>query len=128
MHVVAILETAWGGDRELRYFKINRDNHSGRRLVGDASLMVTNACREMVASATQHGTPDPAWLRENLAIMERHRHIDVLLVCGKVAQKTYAQTGHVAGVTRIIQMPHPAARQGWTKESIAAYQAQIQGG
>lgn len=132
LHVVAVLETMWGdtAGEAARWFTISRFNHSGKRLyslVGDAFLLVTNSCRELVTSASQHGKPDPEWLGDNLAQMERHRHIDVLLVCGKVAQKTYNNTGlwWQPGDTRIIEMPHPAARYIWTPELIERLKAEI---
>ena len=125
--IVAILESMWdwrqmtsgSGYREaLRYFRINPDNFSGKRLyriVGhDADLFVTNACRELCASARHHGTPDPAWLCENLKSLEP---FDVLLVCGRVAQATYAQSGYE--FARKIEMPHPAARM-WTHAMLDA--------
>lgn len=125
--IVAVLESMWdwrqmtsgaGYAEAPRSFRINPENYSGKRLyriVGDdADLHVTNACRELVGSASQHGTPDPAWLRENLEILAP---FDVLLVCGRVAQATYAKTGHeFAG---LLLIDHPAARR-WTNEAIAA--------
>jgi hypothetical protein len=130
--IVAILDTMWddrqmtsrAGYREAcRSFRINPQNHSGRRLyriVGsDADLHVTNACRELGTSANHHGKPDPDWLRENL---ERLMPFDVLLVCGKVAQATYARTGFE--FARVIEMPHPAARM-WTYAMIDAAAAQV---
>lgn len=119
--IVAVLETMWdwrqmtsgAGYREApRSFRINPQNHSGKRLyriIGqDADLHVTNACRELCASANHHGTPDAAWLKENLEIL---MPFDILLVCGKIAQKTYRDTGFV--FENMIEMPHPAARM-WT--------------
>jgi hypothetical protein len=125
--IVAVLESMWdwrqmtsgAGYKEApRSFRINPDNYSGKRLyriVGsDADLLVTNACRELCGSANHHGTPDAGWLRENLDMLAP---IDVLLVCGKVAQATYAQTGYE--FERKIDMPHPAARM-WTQAMIGA--------
>jgi hypothetical protein len=98
VNIVAVLESMWdwrqmtsgaGYKEACRSFRINPDNYSGKRLyriVGrDADLVVTNACRELCGSASQHGTPDPAWLRENLKLLAP---FDLLLVCGKVAQAT----------------------------------------
>jgi hypothetical protein len=125
--IVAVLESMWdwrqmtsgaGYEEAPRSFRINPQNYSGKRLyriVGpDADLHVTNACRELCGSANHHGTPDPLWLRENLDILAP---FDVLLVCGKVAQATYAQTGH--SFERVIEIPHPAARR-WTQAAIGA--------
>lgn len=108
--------TSGAGYKEApRAFRINPLNYSGKRLykiVGpDTHLLVTNACRELCASANHHGKPDPVWLRENLERLE----FDVLLVCGKIAQATYAQSGYQ--FDRVIEMPHPAARM-WTKAMI----------
>jgi hypothetical protein len=127
MKIVAILESMWdwrqmtsgAGYREaLRSFRINPDNYSGKRLyriVGqDADLHVTNACRELCGSANQHGTPDPAWLLENLELLAPFA---VLLVCGRVAQATYAQSGH--SFDRKLEIMHPAART-WTNAMIEA--------
>jgi hypothetical protein len=134
-NVVAILETMWdwrqqtsaAGYREApHFFRINPHNFSGRRLyrlIGpDAKLLVTNACRELVSGPKQHGKPDPAWLAANLAEIEKRRPdsaaIDVLLVCGKVAQATYKACGYQSKTARVIEIPHPAARQVWTREFI----------
>lgn len=122
MRVVAVLDSMWDGrpgQRQApRSFRINPLNHSGKRLyriVGQAAdLEVTNACREVGETADHHGTPDPAWLRENL---ERLAPFDVLLVCGKVAQAAYERSGHEFEGT--IRMPHPAARN-WTHAALDA--------
>jgi hypothetical protein len=66
-------------------------------------LHVTNACRELCGSANHHGTPDPEWLRENLELLAP---FDVLLVCGKVAQATYARSGYE--FARKIEIPAPS--------------------
>jgi hypothetical protein len=116
--------TSGAGYKEApRSFRINPDNYSGKRLyrlVGrDADLLVTNACRELCGSANHHGTPDPAWLRENLELLAP---FDVLLVCGKVAQATYVRSGHE--FEHKIDIPHPAARM-WTQAMIAATAEQV---
>lgn len=125
--IVAVLESMWdwrqmtsgAGYKEApRSFRINPDNYSGKRLyriVGrDADLLVTNACRELCGSANHHGTPDPDWLRENLKLLAP---FDVLLVCGKTAQATYARSGHEFDGK--IDIMHPAART-WTNAMIEA--------
>lgn len=125
--VVAILESMWdwrqmtsgAGYKEApRFFRINPKNFSGKRLyriVGsDADLFVTNSCRELCGSASQHGKPDPRWLRENLEILAP---FDVLLVCGKIAQATYAQSGYK--FPRKLEIMHPAARM-WTNAMLDA--------
>jgi hypothetical protein len=121
MKVVAVLETMWdwrqrtsraGYTQAPRQYRINPANFTGKRLyriVGhDHELVVTNACPQLVTGPNQHGTPDPAWLLENLELIAP---FDLLLVCGKVAEKTYGLSGHEFEHT--IFMPHPAARM-WT--------------
>lgn len=144
MRAVAILETMWdwrsmtseaGYAEAPRYFRINPDNFSGRRLyklVGpDANLLVTNACRELVKSPKEHGKPNPSWLAENLRIIDTveglpsQGAIDVLLVCGKVAQRTFAECGFTTKHARVIEIPHPAARV-WTREYIDQVAKSIQ--
>lgn len=120
--IVAVLDSMWdwrqmtsgaGYQDAPRHFRINLDNHSGKRLYriagADANLLVTNSCRELCGSARQHGTPDPAWLAENLRLLEP---FTVLLVCGKVAQATYRESGYSTSVS-VLELPHPAARM-WT--------------
>jgi hypothetical protein len=133
--VVAVLDTMWG-DRSgpaPRYFQINPNNHSGKRLYklldGKAHLLVTNACRRMVNHATKHGKPDPEWLEQNL----EHLDADLVLVCGSIAKKTLkivAESrlrcmGHENGIGRkFIHIPHPAARC-WSKRRLREAQRAI---
>lgn len=143
MNVVAILETMWdwrqmtssaGYEEAPKFFKINPKNHSGRmlyKLIGqDAKLLVTNACRELVSRANQHGKPDPKWLASNLAEIEvthpKAADIDVLLVCGKVAQSTFKLSGYTPKRAVVIEIPHPAARGVWTREFTQKIMTQIQ--
>lgn len=131
MNVVALLESmwAWGGynapDEEApRYFRINADNFSGRRLyslVGDHRLLVTNSCRIVQRSANHHGTPDPQWVRSNLEFLTA-QGMELLLVCGRVARETYAASGYQ--FKRVLYMDHPAARR-WTSESLNALRSRI---
>ena len=136
MLVVAILESMWdwrsmtsgaGYTQAPRYFRINPQNHSGKRLyriVGDNNLLVTNCCKELVNGPNQHGKPDPVWLAHNLGRLEA-LGMDCLLVCGRVAELTYEQSGFAAfwhGPT--IRMMHPASRT-WTNELLNAYTAII---
>jgi len=152
MRVVAILETMWdwrkqtsgAGYKEApRYFRINTNNFSGRRLyrlVGPgARLLVTNACRELVSGAQHHGRPDPVWLGENLRILDGvggalpgggivpddKWRIDVLLVCGKIAQRAFKDCGYIPKRARVIEIPHPAARV-WTRQLIETTAWEIQ--
>lgn len=135
-----------------RYFKINAKNHTGARLyklIGpDARLYVTNACRELVSGPQHHGTPNPEWLAENLQLLDGTKtqellpnitpwevdgiadrgRMDLLLICGKVAQKTFRECGYVPRIARVIEIPHPAARAYWTREVIARTARAIQGG
>lgn len=126
---VAVLDTMYGECYGLapRYFQINPRNKSGQRLYslvnGLYHVYVTNACRELVTRADEHGTPDVEWLRENL---ERLYPIDLLLVCGSVAQDTYALTGLKKGknILHVLKMPHPAWR-GWTALKLEAIKEEI---
>lgn len=144
VRVVAILETMWdwqqktssaGYSQAPRFFRINPGNYSGRRLyklIGPgAQLLVTNACKELVSSSKEHGTPDPEWLAGNLAEIEVNRTdsvaIDVLLVCGKVAQETFKKSGYKPLHARVLEIPHPAARQVWTRDYIQQVSRDIQG-
>ena len=98
-------------------------NFTGRRLywfLGHYDLRVTNACRELVSGPTNHGTPDPIWLAENL----RKMTYGLLLLCGKVAQQTYDQCGYRPTST-VLKLPHPAARL-WTRELLDQWQKKIQ--
>ena len=136
--VIAILETMWdwrgmtseAGYRQApRFFRINPQNHSGRRLyklIGPhVRLLVTNACKELGGSADDHGVADPVWLRINLEELERHG-FDLLLVCGKVAQGAFKESGYQPRV-KTLEIPHPAARV-WTKSYIAKITRRIQVG
>lgn len=128
-----------------RFFRINPRNHTGRRLywflgydpsrllrppvpgmncAEDCwSLIVTDACKELVTSASGRGKPDKAWLKQNLSELWP---FDLLLVCGKTAQATYEQAW-APRPCRIIEMPHPAART-WTAESLEKTKRFIQEG
>ena len=122
----AILETMWGDPGKAPgWFRISPYNFTGRRLywlLGHHDLWVTNACREQVANARQHGTPDPEWLASNL----KRLRFDLLLVCGRVAQRTFNACGYRPPKCRIIEMPHPAARI-WTKADLERWRQLIQG-
>jgi hypothetical protein len=120
MNIVALLESMWAwrgyneADEEApRFFRINPDNHSGRRLYklcGDANLLVTNSCRYVQRSANHHGTPDPQWVKGNMEQAQKDG-CDLFLICGKIAKETFAATG--LDYTNVIFMDHPAARR-WT--------------
>ena len=126
--VVAILETMWdwrsmtsnaGYEQAPKFFRINPSNHSGRRLYkligSDAKLLVTNACKDLVSGPEHHGMPDSEWLRTNLSELEKHG-FDLLLICGKVAQRTFKECKHITKA-KVLEIPHPAAR-GWSRKVI----------
>lgn len=127
---VAILEEMWqgpehAGKRAPRWFKINPQNKTGSVLykwtVG-YELLVTNACSQIVANAKGKGTPDYAYLYDNVRRLDP---IDLLLVCGKVAQETYDETClGPTGAKRVIYVAHPAARI-WTKKQVEYVRALI---
>lgn len=131
MKIVALLESmwSWGGYNEAgeeapRFFRINPDNFSGRRLYrlcGEATLIVTNSCRVVQKSANHHGTPDPQWVKENItkAIEDG---CNLILVCGRVAKETFAASG--VQFEHVIHMDHPAARR-WTNEKLDSIAGQI---
>ena len=132
MKIVALLESMWGwrgyndpGEEAPRFFRINPDNFSGRRLYslcGDANLLVTNSCRVVQQSANHHGVPDSVWVKEN--IQKAHEDgCDLLLVCGKIAKETYQNCGFEA--PNVIFMDHPAARR-WTKAGLDEVKAKIE--
>ena len=154
LRVVAVLETMWdwrsqtseaGYNQAPRYFRINPQNFSGRRLYkligSESKLLVTNACRELVTGPEHHGKPDPQWLAENLSILDgqlerlpqhvrenevsplireglKFPAIQVLLVCGRIAQWTYRNCGFEPQEARVVEIPHPAARTVWTRDYI----------
>lgn len=108
--IVAVLEVMWGRTpgQAPRWFRINPNNFSGRRLikiVGSEDFWVTNACRECVVSASEHPRPDAAWLRENLTMLAPR----ALLVCGRVAQTTFCRDMALSDCV-VMPMLHPAAR------------------
>jgi hypothetical protein len=132
MKVVALLESMWGwrgynepGEEAPRFFRINPDNFSGRRLYrlcGDTTLIVTNSCKVVQASANHHGTPDPHWVKENIS-KAIEDGCELLLVCGKVAKETIAASG--VQFEHVIYMDHPAARR-WTNEKLEEITSKIE--
>ena len=128
--VIVVLEVMWGwkskttgsghSEKAPSWFVINPLNHTGKRLYyflgKDWKGVVTNACPELVSSAKERGRPDIVWLHNNLADLQP---FDLLLVCGRVAQKTFAKKSswYKRGDERVIYIPHPAAR-GWTKKGL----------
>ena len=120
---LVVLETMWGGSGNAPgLFHINPHNHSGKRLIyliGHEDFWVTNACREYVKRAKQHGSPDPKWLAENLQRLT----YDLLLVCGKVAQHTYRMCEFNPDC-KVVEIPHPAARN-WTKSRLEYWKKEL---
>jgi hypothetical protein len=132
VNIVALLDSMWGwggynedGEEAPAYFRINPNNFSGRRLYqlcGSHKLLVTNSCRMVQSHANSHGTPNPEWVCRNLEFL-KGKGMHLLLVCGTVAKKTYAQTSFE--FTRVLYIDHPAARR-WSSASITATAAQIE--
>jgi hypothetical protein len=134
-NVVALLESMWGwrgynepGEDAPVFFRINRDNFSGKRLYrmcGDANLLVTNSCRTVQESASHHGVPDPEWVGRNLAFLAK-QGMDLLLVCGQVAKRTYIERpcGWNAHYPNVLFIDHPAARR-WTNARLDEITSQI---
>lgn len=132
--IVALLESMWGwggyntpGEQAPRYFTINPDNFSGRRLYRlcgfEHQLFVTNCCPIVQSSASHHGQPDYSWVRENLVTLNPFH---LLLVCGKVSKSTYDTIkgfrtikGEAEPAYGVIYMDHPAARR-WSNEKLDA--------
>ena len=119
MRVIALLDSMWTGQtgRAPRFFRINPYNFTGRRLyrligLGN-SLVVTNCCREQQLTASHHGLPDPEYVRSNLTLLRPR----LLLVCGRVARRTYDLAGYTPEYGAVvIRMKHPAARTWTSKE------------
>lgn len=121
--VAAILEVMWGSPSKYApgWFRINPYNHSGSRLydlLGHRDLWITNACDGIVSNPNGRGKPNPKRLRANLARLS----FDLLLVCGRVAQKTLDQSDFLISdfdseKSSIVFMPHPASRN-WSLQSI----------
>lgn len=122
-HLV-LLDTMWGtrAQRAPMWFTINPENTSGKRLHKllamthmEPDFFVGNVCPTMVTHASQHGTPDPAWVIECMRAVP----LDVarrapLLVCGARARATFEPLrSHYAGP--VGYFAHPAARN-WTAE------------
>lgn len=126
---VAVLEVQWGPWRRAApWFKINPLNFTGKRLywfLGHDDLLVTNACPQIVDSPRGKGKPDAQFLYRNLCAMAPFQ---VLLVCGRVAQKTWEAIAEPVGTTsfRTVYIPHPAARAAWSRRRLDAAQAAIQ--
>jgi len=151
-NIVALLDSMWGWggyhavDEEApAYFRINPDNHSGRRLyslVGDHNLLVTNCCKTVQATANHHGDPDPIWVDKNLSFLCTQR-MDLLLVCGRVSKATFRssssrlpalsigfdsgrfKTRNMAEWRKYLAIDHPAARR-WSKASIESTRQEIE--
>ncbi len=133
MKIVALLESMWGwgghhapGTEAPRFFRINPENFSGRRLYrlcGDANLIVTNCCRLVQQSASHHGEPDVDWVRQNLCRAQA-AGCDLFLICGAVARETYLRADVKYLLNRVLIIDHPAARR-WSKQRLALVADQI---
>jgi len=151
-NIVALLDSMWGwggyheaGVEAPRYFKINPDNHSGKRLArlcGNHSLLVTNSCRLVQSHANAHGIPDIEWVKENLKFLHQ-QEVPLFLICGRVAQDTFRQAtsrssdlnfafqsgrfyiGPGEKWARFLMIDHPAARR-WSNAKLDATAAEIQ--
>lgn len=89
---------------------------------------MTNACAEYVKEAKQHGIPNVGYLTHNLKEADERcarygNKIELLLVCGKVAGKTYLDCTYTLNC-RTVFMPHPAARR-WSAKTLLEAQACI---
>lgn len=138
--IVALLESMWGwggyydvGAEAPRFFRINPDNHSGRRLYqlcGAHNFVVTNCCKTVQQSASDHGTPDIVWLKDNL-FKAQDDGMTVLLICGKIAKATFQRMKDVYPASVLYLTPkclfidHPAARR-WSKARIASTAQEIE--
>ncbi len=122
---LVVLDTMWGHttkDAE-RWFPINPDNHSGRRLYRLTGcrfphVWVTNACPQQTNHATKHGKPSPTWLWGSLWMLDGRAKDLPLLVCGKVAQETFRLVVGHGHRGPVIRLKHPAART-WSEHDIA---------
>lgn len=111
---IALLDTMWGDIRKEapRFFYINRNNLSGKRLYRITSaerldLLVTNSCRYIEISAKHLGEIDAEWVFNNLNSCD----CDHLLVCGKRAQDAFWKSDYeLKRGEKLFFMPHPAAR------------------
>ena len=148
-NIVALLDSMWGwggyynaGEEAPRSFRINPENHSGSRLYrlcGNHFLLVTNCCRFVQYSAKDHGKPDAEWVRENLIFLRKEK-MDLLLLCGRVAQETFRQICQVPKLHEVGTMlitpeeplpftyfciDHPAARR-WSKSKMDSTAQEIE--
>jgi hypothetical protein len=109
-----------------RHFRISPRNFTGKRLydwLGHNDLLVTDACKELVSGPNQRGKPDKNWVKDNLAELWP---FELLLVCGKVAQRTYCLSS-APKPCRVIECPHPAARH-WDRKSLDFMRRLVQEG
>jgi hypothetical protein len=85
-----------------------------------------NSCPEQTGSANKRGTPDEVWLLHSLDSLPKHytRRGVPLLVCGKVAQRTF-EAANLKWNGPVIYMDHPAARN-WTKAKLEQTRRKIQ--
>lgn len=123
--VIAVLEVMWdpthAGRKAPFKFRINPRNFTGKRLYSwlneDDELWVTNACSRIVSNAQGRAEADPETLALNLGRCTLHGKIDLLLVCGKIAESAFKETCTLNCAERVIVLPHPAARV-WSKRQL----------
>lgn len=126
---LAVLETMWGDDWTTapKAFRISEYNHTGKRLywfLGHDSLLVTNACKEYVPTARDHGTPNKNWLESNLNEFNTKYKPEMILFCGKVVKDLVDQINFETDA-RIVYIPHPANRI-WNRQALDACQRLLQ--
>lgn len=118
MTVLAILQNMWDPTRSeaLNVFKINRWNHTGKKLYNITEghdLWCTNSSSKCAPSANVKLPPDIQFLQR--AMMRRRW--DLFLVCGAQAHDTFHHVLLANKVLRsvveqspVVFMPHPAYR------------------
>lgn len=118
MNMLAILQNMWDPCRSeaLNVFKINRLNHTGRklyRITEGHDLWCTNSSSKCAPRADIKLPPDIQFL---LRAMSR-RQWDLYLVCGAQAKDTFHHVLRLCPDTKarvelapVVFLPHPAAR------------------
>lgn len=117
------------GNLAPRFFRINPNNHSGRRLYKicgpEHNLIVTNSCPIVQSSANHHGKPDPVYVAENLN-KAFEDGADLFLICGRIAQETYKAANFHWVFPNVYFMDHPASRR-WTVAKFEAARNAVAG-
>lgn len=85
-----------------------------RRLVPrDATILCINSCPYIVATADDHGKPEPLYVA---SLLRRLHPWDVLLVAGTIAKRTYRLSPY-KGDRPVLFIKHPA----WRSWSLAEF-------